>query len=163
MTVLCPWARHIYPSLVLVQPSKTRPCLTEILLMGCKESNQAKITVTYSYVVSSFLDCNDPPTPLGGSVDFPDGTTYLSEATYSCDLGYTMNGSPASTCQADKTWSNVDPVCTINGRLYQLLITLNWESLAQFENRIKPQVYGRGLRKLLCIKKLHFIFRNRCK
>ena len=35
-----PWARHIYHSLVLVQPRKTRPCLTERLLMGCKESNQ---------------------------------------------------------------------------------------------------------------------------
>ena len=30
----------IYPSLVLVQPRKTRPCLIERLLMGCKESNQ---------------------------------------------------------------------------------------------------------------------------
>ena len=36
----CPWARHIYPSLVLVQPRKTHPCLTERLLMGRKESNQ---------------------------------------------------------------------------------------------------------------------------
>ena len=36
----CPWARHIYPSLVLVQSSRTRPCLTEGLLMGRKESNQ---------------------------------------------------------------------------------------------------------------------------
>ena len=35
-----PWARHIYPSLVLVQPRKTRPCLTERLLMGRKESIQ---------------------------------------------------------------------------------------------------------------------------
>ena len=35
-----PWARHIYPSLVLVQHRKTRPCLTERLLMGRKESNQ---------------------------------------------------------------------------------------------------------------------------
>ena len=35
-----PWARHIYPSLVLVQPKKTRPCLTDILLMGRKESNK---------------------------------------------------------------------------------------------------------------------------
>ena len=34
-------ARHIYPSLVLVQPRKTRPCLTERLLMGHKESNQS--------------------------------------------------------------------------------------------------------------------------
>ena len=31
---------HIYPSLVLVQPRKTRPCLSERLLMGRKESNQ---------------------------------------------------------------------------------------------------------------------------
>ena len=35
-----PWARHIYPSLVLVQPRKTRPCLTERFLMGRKKSNQ---------------------------------------------------------------------------------------------------------------------------
>ena len=35
-----PWARHIYPSLVLVQPRKTRPCFTERLLMGRKESNK---------------------------------------------------------------------------------------------------------------------------
>ena len=33
-----PWARHIYPSLVLVQPRKTRPCLTERLER--KESNR---------------------------------------------------------------------------------------------------------------------------
>ena len=34
------WSLSIYPSLVLVQPRKTRPCLTERLLMGRKESNQ---------------------------------------------------------------------------------------------------------------------------
>ena len=36
-----PWARHIYPSLVLVQPRKTRPYITERLLMERKDSNQA--------------------------------------------------------------------------------------------------------------------------
>ena len=35
-------ARHIHPSLVLVHPRKTRPCLTERLLMGRKKSNQTK-------------------------------------------------------------------------------------------------------------------------
>ena len=35
-----PWARHIYPSLVLVQPRKTHPCFTKRLLLGRKESNQ---------------------------------------------------------------------------------------------------------------------------
>ena len=37
-----PWARHIDPSLVLIQPRKTHPCLTERCLMGRKESNQTK-------------------------------------------------------------------------------------------------------------------------
>ena len=40
VTGLCPSARHINPSLVLVQPRKTRPNKTEILLMGRKESNK---------------------------------------------------------------------------------------------------------------------------
>ena len=39
VAALCSWARHIYSSLVLVQPRKTRLYITERLLMGCKESN----------------------------------------------------------------------------------------------------------------------------
>ena len=34
------FSKKINPSLVLVQPRKTRPYITERLLMGCKESNQ---------------------------------------------------------------------------------------------------------------------------
>ena len=37
-------ARNIYPSLVLVQPRKTRPFITERSLMGRKESNQTNKT-----------------------------------------------------------------------------------------------------------------------
>ena len=33
-------SKNINPSLVLVQPRKTRPFITVRLLMGCKESNQ---------------------------------------------------------------------------------------------------------------------------
>ena len=33
-------SKKINPSLVLVQPRKTRPFITERLLMGCKQSNQ---------------------------------------------------------------------------------------------------------------------------
>ena len=40
VTALCRRARHINPSLVLVQPRKTHPYITERLLMGRKESNQ---------------------------------------------------------------------------------------------------------------------------
>ena len=41
ITALC--ARHIYPILLLVQPKKTRPCLTERLLMGRKATIQTNI------------------------------------------------------------------------------------------------------------------------
>ena len=36
-------SKNINPSLVLDQPRKTRPFITERLLMGRKESNQTKI------------------------------------------------------------------------------------------------------------------------
>ena len=35
-------SKNIYPSLVLVQPRKTRPYIPERLLMGGKESNETK-------------------------------------------------------------------------------------------------------------------------
>ena len=38
-------SKNINPSLVLVQPRKTRPFITERLLMGRKESNQTKTKV----------------------------------------------------------------------------------------------------------------------
>ena len=43
ITALWPRARHVDPILVLVQPRKTHPYITERLLMGHKESNQTKI------------------------------------------------------------------------------------------------------------------------
>ena len=39
-------SKNINPSLVLVQPRKTRPYITERLLMGHKESNQRNTGVT---------------------------------------------------------------------------------------------------------------------
>ena len=39
--------RHINPSLVLVQPRKTHPYITERLLMGCKESNKKKYNMIH--------------------------------------------------------------------------------------------------------------------
>ena len=45
------------PSLVLVQPRKTRPFITERLLMGRKESNQTK---KFSNIHSYLEPCNNP-------------------------------------------------------------------------------------------------------
>ena len=50
VTGLCPLkARHINPCLVLVQPRKTRPGITENCCLGRKESIQTKAT-SYAWV-----------------------------------------------------------------------------------------------------------------
>ena len=41
--------KNINPSLVLVQPRKTGPFITEILLMGRKESNQTNKQIKVDY------------------------------------------------------------------------------------------------------------------
>ena len=43
-SMCCVLVQHINPSLVLVQPRKTHPFMTERLVMGRKESNQTKQT-----------------------------------------------------------------------------------------------------------------------
>ena len=42
-------SKNLNPSLVLVQPRKTRPFITEILLMGRKESNQRNKQIKVKY------------------------------------------------------------------------------------------------------------------
>ena len=49
--MLCPLARHINPSLVLVQPRKIRPFISERLLMGRKASNQTN----KNHVIAHFM------------------------------------------------------------------------------------------------------------
>ena len=48
-------SKNINPSLVLVQPRKTRPFITERLLMGRKESNQTKTNKVELSIVNLFL------------------------------------------------------------------------------------------------------------
>ena len=50
-----PCARHIYPNLVLVQPRKTRPCLTDRLLIG---RNQIKSNKHLEESISNFRDAS---------------------------------------------------------------------------------------------------------
>ena len=54
-------SKNINPSLVLVQPRKTRPFISERLLMGRKESNQTKQTKNDMYqreTTCNLLFCN---------------------------------------------------------------------------------------------------------
>ena len=58
---LVPRLRRIYPSLVLVQPRKTHPFITDRLLTGCKETNQTSTQKTNKFLLSGVLPilCND--------------------------------------------------------------------------------------------------------
>ncbi|XP_066283044.1 sushi, von Willebrand factor type A, EGF and pentraxin domain-containing protein 1-like [Branchiostoma lanceolatum] len=54
--------------------------------------------------------CPDLVAPAHGSVTA--GTLYGDTATYSCQSGYEIDGTAIRTCQADQTWSGMDPTCT---------------------------------------------------
>jgi CUB/sushi domain-containing protein len=55
-------------------------------------------------------NCSALSNPAGGSVSAPT-LTYGSTATYTCNNGYTLNGTPTRTCQANATWSGAAPTC----------------------------------------------------
>ncbi len=57
------------------------------------------------------VDCGDLTDPTNGAVDTSSGTTFMMTATYTCNTGYTQNGPPTRTCQADTMWSGAAPTC----------------------------------------------------
>lgn len=60
--------------------------------------------------VGSPADCHAPPALVNGLVSAP-VTTLGGVATYGCNLGYSLAGSPTRTCQANGTWSGTPPTC----------------------------------------------------
>ena len=56
------------------------------------------------------VDCGGLSAPTNGKVSVP-STTYGSQATYSCDSGYTLSGSATTSCQASGAWSSSAPTC----------------------------------------------------
>ena len=97
-----PWARHIYPSLVLVQPRKNRPYITERLLMGRKESNQTKTPKNCSINIAYF---HFPP-----KMNFNIVRTYaqlLCRSCYACNtyLKYILDSvSELNRCYIGGRW-----------------------------------------------------------
>ena len=68
---------------------------------------------------SAATDCGDPGTLTSGQRNLSN-TTYNSVVTYTCDVGYTLQGSNSSTCQANGQWTGSVPQC--NGMLILNLI-----------------------------------------
>ena len=60
--------------------------------------------------------CSDLTVPANGMISYNMGTVSLrpvnTVATYTCDPGYTLNGSTSTrTCGSDGLWSGSAPTC----------------------------------------------------
>ena len=56
------------------------------------------------------IDCGDPGTPTNGQRTLS-STTYNSVVTYTCDVGYTLQGTSNRICQSNGQWSESVPQC----------------------------------------------------
>jgi hypothetical protein len=57
------------------------------------------------------VTCSGAVAPANGSVS-ASSATFGNSVTYSCDMGYTLNGTAVSTCQADGTFATPAPTCS---------------------------------------------------
>ena len=72
-----------------------------------------------SYTDLIFItECGDVEVIADGTVTYAGGLkSYLSEATFSCNVGYTLSAIVTRVCEANSTWSLANPTCNINGKL----------------------------------------------
>ena len=64
----------------------------------------------YSLFAYSAVDCGDPGTPKNGQRSLS-RTIFSYVVTYTCDVGYTRQGSNSRTCQSNGQWSRSVPQC----------------------------------------------------
>ena len=86
------------------------PTLTAWIQLLLSTHDKRSIIVTNFYASFPAIDCGDPGTPTNGQRSLS-STTYNSVATYTCDVGYTLQGPNSRTCQSDGLWSGSVPQC----------------------------------------------------
>ncbi|XP_052245001.1 sushi, von Willebrand factor type A, EGF and pentraxin domain-containing protein 1-like isoform X24 [Dreissena polymorpha] len=104
-------------------------------------------------------DCGNLTQPRHGNVDTSNGTTYLSVAVYSCDIGYTLLGNISRLCYANKTWGDLPPTCIINnckdpnpisnGNYTLLNGTTTYESTVRYSCNTGYTLHGTDIRRCL--------------
>ena len=83
---------------------------------------------TVSCILSPAVNCGNPGTPSNGRRT-GSSTTYNSVVTYTCNTGYTRQGSNRRTCQSNGQWSGAAPRC--NRKLF-LYLHFEQSAVAQF-------------------------------
>ncbi|XP_076807337.1 sushi, von Willebrand factor type A, EGF and pentraxin domain-containing protein 1-like [Clavelina lepadiformis] len=73
----------------------------------CNEKAEWEPTIGYCVKI----ECPEFEVVENGDLNCTETNLYLSLCEFGCDSGYEMEGSPSSTCQANKTWTTLAPSC----------------------------------------------------
>ena len=67
--------------------------------------------IIYNYIyLALIIDCGNLRDPRNGNVDLT-GTTVGSQAIYSCDIDFILQGNIVRKCQNNAEWSGKEPIC----------------------------------------------------
>lgn len=80
---------------------------------ACKDFNA--FFFSFHFYVSAVF-CGDPGTPAEGRLNGK-SFTYRSEVSFQCRPPFILIGSSRRFCQADGTWSGIQPTCIGNNYL----------------------------------------------
>ena len=64
----------------------------------------------HNILLLTAVNCGDPGTPINGEHNLS-STTYNSVVTYTCDVGYRLQGVNSRTCQSNGQWNGSVPQC----------------------------------------------------
>ncbi|XP_078610837.1 sushi, von Willebrand factor type A, EGF and pentraxin domain-containing protein 1-like [Branchiostoma floridae x Branchiostoma japonicum] len=106
---LSPLGPYFYPNQVTVT------CNTGYQLNGVSPVMcQANGTWSNPVPTCTPRTCPSLTAPTNGTLSPPGPAySYPSTVTITCNTGYQLNGASSLTCQADGTWSNPVPICTV--------------------------------------------------
>ncbi len=89
--------------------SLTAPnCGRECFKQNVHDSYNLFCFLTYVLLV---VDCGALNDTANRQVSTSSGTTFMNTATYTCNIGYTLNGATIRTCQANGSWNLTPPTC----------------------------------------------------
>jgi len=74
--------------------------------------------LSISHDLFYITDCETVPELVKGTINYVPNTEYQGKAEFKCVTGYTLVGSSFRTCMAGGTWSDSNPICQINGKLF---------------------------------------------